>query len=163
MAAQTQLSSCCHTGKSSLEVFQPLSASKSLSSRRSFPGPSLIPAPPRLSQPGGRHSHPAASPSPGRLSLESRPGCLSTESIGPGRAGRSPAQRRDSSIYGAREGRGKEEAGRPFPAHTARVTQAPGNGHRVQQGTPAPGDRGRAHPSPSLWQKACHRLSAWRV
>lgn len=44
-------------------------------------------------------------------------------------------QRRDSSIYGAREGRGKEEAGRPFPAHTARVTQAPGKGHRGSRAT----------------------------
>lgn len=48
---------CCAEGLSP-EEFQTLSAPNSLSSRRSFPGPSLVPAPPRLSQPGGRQRQP---------------------------------------------------------------------------------------------------------
>lgn len=68
-----------------------LSSLVSLSSRRSFPGSSPVPAPPHPPRPVGRQRLPAASPTPRGLSLsfslfsESRPGCLSTESIGPGR------------------------------------------------------------------------------
>lgn len=43
---------CCTEGLSP-EEFQTLSAPNSLSSRSSFPGPSLVLAPPRLLQPGG--------------------------------------------------------------------------------------------------------------
>lgn len=55
---------CCAEGLSP-EEFQTLSAPDSLSSRRSFPGPSLVPAPPRLSQPGAAPQlFPAPGPSP---------------------------------------------------------------------------------------------------